>query len=315
MCHRLKLIFLLAFLALLLLPISADTTIIFNEKFEGPGYEKTGFFEIKGAQEENEALKLSHYRWDKSGRTFKTERPNQYVYKSYVGQQNVDLGNGQYAPYLWDEENRVVKFAHNEIHFNSNSLELWRNNEKLQTAFFYPEKNENGIWQRQSTKISDFRIEEIKTTDPTDYLKISYDLDTEDQIVTIAVRVGGKENAEFAFNTKAKQTGEYRLALEQDKKYQLEPIYFSSNDDVLDKAHIGYYSPDKGFYWRWLPSETAEHHIKDTPKKLAMYLNQSSYSQGEIRTLSPDTWGATEIAADADDGFESNETTYIILST
>jgi hypothetical protein len=259
--------------------------------------------------EENQPLKLTHHKWEKSGRTFKTDKPNQYVYKSSIGQQNVDLGNGEYAPYVWDEKNKIVKFANSEMYFTENGLEFWREKEKLYITSFHPEAKENGLWQRKIASVSGPRIEEIKTTEATDYLKISFDLDTEKQQTTIVLRVSSLSNkAQFSFTTRAKQEGEYRLAVEQDKKGSLEPLY--ATNKFNERTHIGYYFPDNGFYWKWLPNEIAEHHIEDTAMKLAIHLNQGDYSQGEIKTLSPDTWGPTLISNDNDDGEERDDTTW-----
>ncbi|MCL6441689.1 MAG: hypothetical protein K6T27_09390, partial [Thermoleophilum sp.] len=69
---------------------------------------------------------MQHLRWTKSGRIFShvdEGKPNQFTYKSSIGQCNVDLGNGEFAPYVWDKAKRIVKFGECELRLTSTGLE------------------------------------------------------------------------------------------------------------------------------------------------------------------------------------------------
>jgi len=242
---------------------------------------------------------LTHYRWDASGRTFTTGNPNQYIYKSEIGQKNIKLAGGTYAPYIWDEQNKIIKFANSSIHLNGNKWELWDNAKKVHEIAFSPEIKKDGQWQKEYDSISDIRVEEIKTNGPTDYIELTYNLETTNQVSTISLKVGGSANAQFAFDTQAKQAGEYRLAIRQDSA-GLKPVYSSNNKSQL----LGYQNPKSGFYWKWQENETT-HYIEEKPNKLALLVNEDKYLAGGKITTFPDQWGATAIQADADDGDET----------
>ena len=256
------------------------------------------------SQEKDEPKELTHFRWDPFGRTFKTEKANQYVYKSNPGQRNVKLANGEYAPYVWDEENKILKFADNSIHLKENEMEFWHKSQKVHQVSFHPEVKEQGIWQKEKAIVSNLKTEEIKTTGPTDSIKITYDLETKNQKSTIALRTGGFIGVQFSFDTEAKELGEYRLAVEHDNT-NLEPIYASSPDSSQPAVHIGYFSPDDGFYWRWQADEE-KHYAETRPNKLALLLNQDEYQAGERKITFPDLWGETGIANTNDDCQETD---------
>jgi hypothetical protein len=251
------------------------------------------------SQEKDGPKELTHFRWEPFGRTFKTEKPNQYVYKSNPGQRNVKLANGKYAPYVWDEENKILKFANNSIHLKDNEMEFWHKSQKVHQVSFHPEVKEQGIWQKETAVVSDLRTEEIKTTGPTDNIKITYDLETKNQKSTIALRAGGFIGVLFSFDTEAKESGEYRLAVEHDNT-NLEPIYANIPDSSQPAVHIGYFSPDDGFYWRWQADEE-KHYAETRPNILALLLNQDEYQAGERKITFPDQWGETGIANTNDD--------------
>ena len=66
---------------------------------------------------------IVHDGWTKSGRIFKnTEDPNNFIYGGCIGQKHVNLGNEEYAPYVWDKTNKILKFADHEIRFTANGL-------------------------------------------------------------------------------------------------------------------------------------------------------------------------------------------------
>ncbi len=239
---------------------------------------------------------LTHFRWDSAGRTFKTENSNQYTYKSSIGQKNVKLADGTYVPYVWDEQNKILKFADSEIHINDNEWEFWNTDGKVHEIAFYPEVKKDGKWRKEIAKVSDVRIKETKTDGPVDFIEITYDLETANQKSTVALKVGGSDNVQFAFDTEAEEAGEYRLAIEQDST-GLEPVYASSG------TLLGYRNPDTGFYWKWEENETA-HYIEEKPNQLALLVNEKGYMAGEKKITYPDTTGALSIAADADDGDE-----------
>ncbi|MFH1458504.1 MAG: hypothetical protein ABIG31_04980, partial [Candidatus Omnitrophota bacterium] len=240
------------------------------------------------------------------------------VYKSSIGQKNIQLADGTYTPYVWDEQNKILKFADSSIHLNGNEWEFWSNNEKVHEIAFYPETKKGEEWQKEVAHAFNFRIKETKTTNAADCIEIAYDLETSNQKSTIALRAGGSNDAQFSFDTEAKQAGEYRLAIEQDSA-GLEPIYANVNTKKIHNPQslpvrqagiihhpllLGYRNPETGFYWKWLEDETAHYIEEKQLTRLALLLNEDKYQAGEIKGVYPDTWGPTGIASTNDDAFE-----------
>lgn len=249
-------------------------------------------------------------KWTATGREFTTENPGQHVFKTASGQQNVDLGNGSFAPYVWDQEKNTVRFADYRAQFNDKGVEFsydgppnGETSNQLFSPIFYPEIKRGDQWYRGSFKISNLQTEEVQTTNASDLLKVSYDIETTYQKTTVTAQFGGSNKAKFSFKIKALEAGEQRLTFEKNKDGKIEEIKNSDKSGNSQDEIVGYRFD--GVSWIWNPDEIADHVIEDQGSKIIIHLEQGEYQAGEEKILSPDVWGGygdtKSIAANSDD--------------
>jgi len=247
-----------------------------------------------GLENDSGEAELTHYKWEKSGRTFKTDIPNQYVYKSSIGQKNVDLGNGQYAPYVWNADEKTLKFANSELKLNSNSLEFYSDGEKLNTLAIHPETKENGNWEKKPAVVLEPTVEEIDEGGAEVRLKVSYKISTEDQESVISFDAGANNKVNFDFNVKALEGGQQRLAVEFDQPAQ--PI--SRRDRQANLLSPTSYRFNKS-WWAFEENELDTHKV-ELGEKTAVYLGEKNYKKGETLRIHPDVWGGATQWANED---------------
>ncbi len=48
-------------------------------------------------------MPIVHDKYTRNGRKFNITETGQKIYKAFIGQKNINLGNGDFAPYIWDE--------------------------------------------------------------------------------------------------------------------------------------------------------------------------------------------------------------------
>src|SRR4030042_1810881 len=109
---------------------------------------------------------MQHLRWEKTGRVFNhadEAKPNTFTWKSSIGQQNVDKGDGTFAPYVWNIATRTIKFGECELRFTLSGLEFWKGTEKLNILSFNPEWKQGLNWRRRVPSVGSLSVTEIDT--------------------------------------------------------------------------------------------------------------------------------------------------------
>src|SRR3989304_2537154 len=243
---------------------------------------------------------MQHLRWEKSGRTFVGDKPGQFVYKSSIGQQNVDLGDGQFAPYVWDKEKRIVHFADCELRFTASGLEFWHGGERLNTLSFNPEVKQGNNFIRKAPSLGSLAVEEIDPGNSKVELKISYKITTDDAETEISVRAGYNHKVHFGTRFKALKDGvEQRVSVEFAEKF--EPVEQRDRQGkILPTARL----KSEKSWWAWDMTEQADHEIKQTTIT-KIHLGGKKNDLHEEKIITPDTWGTdVGIAANADDGYQ-----------
>ena len=76
-------------------------------------------------------LNLKHIKWNSNGRTFEVldefgQSTGQLCYKSKVGQKNVDLGAGTFAPYVWDALSQSIRYGNHICTFDAGGFQTIR---------------------------------------------------------------------------------------------------------------------------------------------------------------------------------------------
>jgi len=252
-------------------------------------------------------MELIHHKWTKNGREFLVKDSDKKVYKSNIGQYNVDCGNGEYAPYLWDANSKTITFRDSKIKFTTTGLEFYKDDKLLTSGSFYPEVKRGILWNRPTPAVSNFQVREITGEDATDRIEISYAVSTEDQKGTVRVRVGGHGRALFSFDveSKATKTTTQRLCFEFDTLEKGELLYPHFAKKQATKARSLMFD---SFFFSWNKGEEDDHKYEEVGGgKHELGLLEKQYAAKEIGKLSPTTWGPT---ATADDCFVWGGTFY-----
>jgi hypothetical protein len=225
-------------------------------------------------------------RWEKNGKTQRdTENPKTHVYTSFIGEQNVDLGGGKFAPYIVDKPGRRIQFADCELRLTVSGLEFWRAGVKLNTLTFHPEIF-SGAWQRKTALIG-----ALSWVEEEDSVTISYTLTTADAKATISLTAGRGFHAKFSLKAEAVAESELRIVSEF-AELGNRPVLKIGNTVIGDAPWIDFGTSR----WSWRLAEQDKHeNLTDTVTKLGLL--HKTYAQGEIQTLSPDSWGPTTAAS------------------
>jgi len=274
---------------------------------------------------------MQHLRWEKSGRTFTTENPNQFVYKSRIGQQNTPLDGGGFAPFLIDGY-KLIHGLDSEFELAPDKQIIRKAGQILCSSFkFFVQANIGGEWvdQPHGVPTRNMRQGEVfrdrgwvendeKCTGflsfPDAYLSFGgnkpYDLN-------IGLEAGTEAKARIGFRFRAPRSGQVR---------------FQAVLDGLQKLPTDWewiwaqYEPEKGkedrkigvrlkdLEWRWGYDEAPFRDITvetnpDETKKVTILFGPYDYSANEWLFVYPDTWGPTQIADNNNDCNELNDNT------
>ena len=238
-------------------------------------------------------MSLQHLKWAKSGRHFaeiddKTGKPTgRNVLYTGVGSQNVDLGKGKYAPYVWDAVNKIAKFANSELRLTNNGVEIFRDGLYLYSYKIHPEKWDGSKWVRDDVVKSSLSVAEFSSPEsPKESIEIAYTLVTSYQTTTVKQTVGSngtvRHKWEVTNDESVKST--QRIVVE---------------NDIIDKGvaitrkktgeHVGYHYPEYGVLWKWKPAEEEGRTLlTDDDVKVELAVNEKEYNPGETVKVSPD---------------------------
>jgi len=251
-----------------------------------------------------------HHKWEQSGRTLYNPDTGQYKYVSYVGQTNVDLGDGNYAPYVWNPVTKVVRFADCQLRFFNPHFEFWRNGTRLTTARFQLLKKVGTDWVNVPVVFDGLTVNE-----GDEYATATMKLrDENGNEITVNILLGMFHYINLDFEVGVNIEGEYRLQMEN-TGLSGDPVEIHSgtgiNGEEEDRV-IGIVYEKMYFRWSYdeAPDRLYLHEIQpdgsETSRKI---VELGTLSSGESRLISPDTWGPTAIQADVNDGEEDGRGT------
>jgi len=247
---------------------------------------------------------MKHLRWTKTGRVFSKAdegKPNTFVLKTKLGQQCVDIGNGEFAPYVWDSANRRISYA-------SNSCQFYDWYQIVRDA-------ENNVL------IDDQRFEVQYWRDPPgqwrvlDLFQTEVTADQQEDRCIVTRRqfdgLGNELKIDFLFrpSNKVKLTftltvanaGQYRIRFQNtgiagnpQKRRLIEP-------DGTDHGIIGVVF--ENCWYAWSKEEIAIHAYtvgtQAQGKKVDIFIGSFDLPDMGSVIVSPDTWGPTEAGHDA----------------
>lgn len=222
------------------------------------------------------------------------DRPRWRAWGAKIGEQNVDLGHGQYAPYVVDRQNRRVRFADCELRFTLSGLEIYRDGRRKNTLAFHPEINTDS-WTRKSASKGN-----LAWAEGEEYVTVSYTLSTEDVESTISIKAGRGHKLHFSVEIHALKDGEQRLSLEFEEKGQ----YVTESTKSGQQLSRVEFSSET--FWSWDVNEEADHKEIADAQRTRLSLKEKQYKVGQVERLSPDTWGPTDLTTNDDDGCDSD---------
>jgi len=251
---------------------------------------------------------MQHLRWKKSGRLFSHAdegKPNQFTWKSSIGQKNVEVSPDVFVPFTRDDVRRRYRFADCELRLTASGIEIWREDVLLNTITIHPEISVGGIWTRRNKAQGNIRITEEDVFFPDGRLRakqrlnLSYEVSTTDMEAAISVNLGGNGKVHFAASLKALKAGTQRLTFEIDKPTT--PIERRDEKGVVLPTTHHLFS--HGGYWAYSQQEAVDHIVEVADGKTRIKVKEKAYTKNEVLSISPDTWGTdVGISANADDG-------------
>jgi hypothetical protein len=259
---------------------------------------------------------MQHLEWTRHGRRFShvdEGEPNKYTFVSGVGQKNVDInGDGSaFAPFAVAGDS--VKHGDSECSFASGFQTLKQlGNTIVSQSKLYVSRKSGKDWVDvpHGTPIKNIRQDYPSNGRCTAYLDFP-DIQgyANGSRLQVGMEVGGSDKAIYGFRFKSPVAGTFRLewVLEVPDKVDLE--FITSKTSFTDKTPITVGIRLGNRYLRWVRSEapyrsaTIED-IVDGGQRVRIILGPYTVKADEWLAIYPDTWGATPIAADADDGVE-----------
>lgn len=246
-----------------------------------------------------------HHKWEQSGRTLYNPDTGQYKYVSYIGQTNIDLGDGNYAPYVWNPVTKVAKFADCQLRFFNPHFEFWRNGSKLTNAKLQLLKKVGSDWVNIPVFFHGLTVNEGDEF-ATAILKLK---DENNNEIIANIRFGLFHYIVLDFEVKVNAEGEYRLEMEN-TGLSGDPGEIHSGKGIDGKAEdrvIGVVYEKMYFRWSYeeAPDRLYLHEVQPDGSETSRKIVELGHlSLGETKLLSPDQWGPTAIAVNADDGEE-----------
>jgi len=262
---------------------------------------------------------MQHLRWEKSGRIFQNElAPNQFLWQGGVGEEQVeDLGN--YYPHLYVPTNGVLRYADSSIEFQNDQQIIKRAGNTLASSSMIIVQREisAGNWQTidHGSAVRDMHVDEVfrngawqnadgKCTGFLSFPNAPYDF-------YVGIEVGRNAKTRMGFRFRAAQTGRVRFVLVNDGIEKIDAGDYEwiqgrgIRTDPLKNVGIRF----KNIKWRWSYEEADQRQFQivnnpDGSRKLNVVFGPFDYTANTWLEVSPDTWSATGIAAEPDDGDE-----------
>ena len=231
---------------------------------------------------------FSHLSWEKTGRVF--QDGNRFKIVSGVGTENLDLGSGIFAPYIWDGNSLIV--AGLELRFSGDRFEVWRQGSKIGGFAFFQEARDGEAWVRKNPTKGQIISRNMDSGSSRSEIEVEYELTSLDQITTVYVKAGGRSQLKFGVKIKALTQGNHRVAVE----------FGTDGTPILEFDKKGQPLPatklDFGdFIWAWEPKEQADHKIEGNK----VFLGEKLYAARETKLIYPDVITPT-LNANEDDG-------------
>jgi len=252
-------------------------------------------------------MQLTHHKWNKSSRTFKTEKPNQFVYESYVGQRNV-LKNGLYFPYIWDSQTNELFHAESSIKFQADKqvIKYLGNVLVSSSKFFVQQEISPSVWENIPHGQP---IRNIKENYPEENYCTGYlDFPDAPYALKIGIQPIWGEKVNFSFRFRAPKSGIVRFVWVNEglTKIAVNKAYewvWSGERFGNPNKKIGVRFKNIVWHWNYDEADQRAFVIDDSGEdaKLQIIFGPYEVQKNEWLEIFPDTWGPTGASDDCYD--------------
>lgn len=241
---------------------------------------------------------MRHARWERAGRTF--DLPNgDRVYKGEVGQQNLALEDGTFAPFTWD--GAVLRYAGVEARFAAGRVEFWRDG--WRESAVRPRLQRFGADGWSDVECA-ARIERLPDEDdfgPVAFARIAIVLEGSCATGHHIIVAGGRRRARADSVVVAHRPGTYRMVLEHVLGGARHKAYHLRSGALSGEGFVSH----RGWRVAWAGSEAALRLVERTRGGIRISLPSVTRAPAVRRTpsvvVSPDTYGPASDAGGADD--------------
>lgn len=254
-------------------------------------------------------MELEHLKHNSNGRTFKVttdgDQPTgQRVYKSFIGQKNVDLGSGDFAPYVWNEPSQSIRYSDKVCEFDVDGFQTVREYGSAETLID-DQRFEVQYWQSPQWRTLDLWQIGLTVDQQEDYCIVTRNLSD---------GLGNTLDVDFLFRPWEKVKLTFRLHVVDANLYR---IRFQNTGIAGEAIEVPFIDKDQNnlgagrllftdIWFAWDESEIGIHEgytVEDQAggKKLDFFLGEFDLSANSDITISPTTWGPNGVADGNDD--------------
>ncbi|MBW2178772.1 MAG: hypothetical protein JRG81_00125 [Deltaproteobacteria bacterium] len=261
-------------------------------------------------------MPLEHLTYTPDCRKFKVTQDGQdtgqRVLKTFMGRKNVDLGDGVFAPYVWDEPSQSIRYGELSCEFYSAGYQIIREFGSIETLID-DQRFEVQYWDAPQWRTLDLWQIGLTVDQQDEHCVITRNLSDGD---------GNTLDVEFLFRPFEKVKNTFRLHVVNANLYRIRFQNSGIAGDMVEVPTTTLSGDNLGIYkllfdnikFQWDSDEIDIHSnytVEDQAggKKLDIFIGAFSLSDNDDIVVSPDTWGPTTVT-DADDGFEQDDTTW-----
>ena len=263
-----------------------------------------------------------HHKWKKRGRLLVNEsNPNQFRLVSKIHESNLDMGDGTFAPYHWDETDKALRHgddARCEFADTHQVLKGLGRTLVSRSRIFLQRETSPGVWSNIDHGGSPTRNIQHDTPEPymcrawLDFQNIQgYAAGARFQC---GIEAGRNNKQRLGFRMVSPVAGTFRIEWVLDvpedvplswiripKSYQ--DLIDGTGETIIIGGRIG------DFEIRWSRDEVPYRNVTieddgQGGKIVRVFLGPYTLDPLVPKLIYPDTWGPTGIAATADDGYE-----------
>lgn len=251
---------------------------------------------------------MNHRKWTRTGRQL--DLPSgQRVWTGGIGQQNVQLADGDFAPFeIFPLERRIRIGADAEIIVLADGFQYWVGGVLQMEWDLQPQRQQGPNWNSVNPTKSLVIIQpETDVLGNIHSCEITYSLGSGNFDTDVKVRVGGGKIVAMGATMRANSNGRYRILAPNTRGlWTPRPRIDKATGQPGTPVH--YKSGDMN--WAWQPNEIPLHEIEEDVSSTSFALGTGDMNGGDTVVISPDTTGALTIDDEADDGDDNSNGTW-----